>query len=309
MALQYFDTNILGAYIIDAWQNHLGTESDPAGGKWFRNGPGNGPGLFGGLTETLRTDLVFDKGQATLNKTKDVALSTTLDNRLGLLTDSAATSTLSWQMTNSSTATHSISKSVKSGLSQKLTFKGKWGLVEVGSETTINFEYTHSWTDSSANTQTDTKTFTTAIPLKVPQGKAYKLVVVADRNAIKIPYSAQILLTGTSEANFSATVTGQKNWKANAGEMCRWINQYGSADEDSVNFDADPLDPTRGIASMRGTMNVDNAVNFTIFALDVTSTLNGDPSAAGLVAKLVKGEKLPDGVLVAATPVGATPGA
>ena len=85
MTLQYLETNVIGAYLADAWQNQLQTESDPTAGKWFRHGPNNSVGLFGGLTDILVTDLVFEPGPANVNRAKDVALSTTLDNRSGLL--------------------------------------------------------------------------------------------------------------------------------------------------------------------------------------------------------------------------------
>jgi len=296
MALQYLESSVISAYLMDAWQNHLGTETDPAGGNWFRNGPNNSPGLFGGLTETLVTDLVFSAPTDPVNTRKEVALSTMLDNRDGLLNDSPATQTLNWTITNSSTATHATSNSVKTGISEKLTFKGKWGVIEVTSETTISFEYTYSWSDSTANTQTDTKSFISTISLKVPAGKAYQLFVVADRSAMNIPYSAQIALTGSSETNFANPVNGKKNWSADAGTICSWIKQYGSAKGDPMEFSADPADATRGLASIHGTMRVTQAVNFRIFAVDVTASLQGDPSSSHVVNQLTSGQQ-PSGVV------------
>jgi hypothetical protein len=275
---------------MDAWQNYLGTESDPANGKWFRNGPNNSAGLFGGLTDTLATDLVFDSGKASVNKQKAVAASTTLDNRAGLLNDSAATQSLQWAVTNTASATHSSTSAVKSSISEKLSFKGAFGVADLTSETTISFEYSYSWSDSTTSTQTDTKTFTSSMPIKVPQGKAYKLVVMADNDTVKVPYSAQIYLNGTSETNFASSVNGKQNWSTDAGTLCSWIETYGSAGNDAVEFGPDPKNPKQGIASLNGTMTATQSVNFTIFALDVTSTLNGGPSADQAVNQLVRGQ-------------------
>jgi hypothetical protein len=301
MSLQYFETNVLGPYIMDAWQNYLGTESDPANGKWFRNGPNNSAGLFGGLTDTLATDLVFDSGKATVNKQMAVAESTTLDNRAGLLNDSPATQTLQWAVTNTASATHSSTSSVKSSISEKLSFKGAFGVADLTSETTISFEYSYSWSDSTTSTQTDTKTFTSSMPIKVPQGKAYKLVVMADNDTVKVPYSAQIYLNGTSEANFANSVNGKQNWSTDAGTLCSWIETYGSAGNDAVEFGADPKNPKQGLASLAGTMTATQSVNFTIFALDVTSTLTGGPSTDQVVNQLVRGET--PSAVVASQPV------
>jgi hypothetical protein len=298
MALQFLETNVIGAYLVDAWQNQLETEADPTSGRWFKNGPNNGPGLFGGLKEVLITDLVFGPVTSPVNAKKEVALSTTLDNRAGLLNDSPAVQTLTWSITNSATSTHATSNSVKTGISEKISFKSKVFGVEVGFETTISFEYQYSWSDSSSTTQTDTKTFTASIPLKVPAGKAYQLFVVADRGTLDIPYSAQIALTGSSEANFEHPVKGQTHWKATAGEVCSWINKYGSAKEDDMKFDADPADPTRGIAAIHGNMRVTQAVNFKIFAVDVTSTVTADPEAKGVTKQITAGQT-PDGTVTA----------
>lgn len=306
MSLQYLETNVIGGYLVDAWQNHLQTESDPTSGKWFRQGPDNSVGLFGGLTDILITDLTFDPGQSNINKSKDVALSTTLDNRAGLLNESPATNTLSWQVTNSATTSHTQSHAVKNTLTTKYSAKATVpGVAEVTKEITWGFEYSFSWSETEAVTQTETKTFTTSIPLKVPQGKAYKLVVLADRNSLTIPYHARIRIKGVSEANFDHAINGQTRWSANAGTVCSWIDQYGSAKDDAMTFGADPANPADGIGDIKGLMRVDQSVNFTIFAIDVTSTLTADPSSSAAIGALLKGEALPADQVVTATPVAA----
>jgi len=297
MSIQYLETNVISAYLADAWQNELQTEMDPTAGRWYRQGPNNSVGLFGGLTDILVTDLTFDVGQANVNKSRDVALTTTLDNRHGLLSESPSTNTLQWQITNSTTTSHSSTNSVKSTLSEKISVKGKIGPVEVTSETSFSLEYAYSWTDTSAVTVSETKTFTTAIPIKVPAGKAYKLVVLADKNSLTIPYHARIRIKGTSEANFEHTVGGKNQYSASAGAVCGWIKKHGSAKGDEMEFYADPANPADGLASIKGLLRADQAVNFTVFAIDVTSTLTADPSSADAINKLLKGEQ-PSGMVI-----------
>jgi hypothetical protein len=306
MSLQYLETNLIGSYLIDAWQNQLDTEKDPTSGKWFRQGPDNSVGLFGGLTDILVTDLAFDAGAANVNKSRDVALSTTLDNRSGLLNESPATNTLQWQITNSATTSHSKTNSVKSTVSEKIVVEVSTELfAKFTSETTLSFEYAYSWTDTNAVTQSETKSFTTQVPLKVPAGKAYKLLILADKASLSVPYHAQIRLKGTSEANFNDKVNGKAQWSASAGDICSWINKYGSAKGDAMEFGADPDNPADGIASIRGSLRADQSVNFTVFAIDVTSTLDADPSSSAAISKLLKGEKLPDNQIVSSSPVSA----
>lgn len=291
MSIQYLETNVISAYLADAWQNELQTEMDPTAGRWYRQGPNNSVGLFGGLTDILVTDLTFDVGQANVNKSRDITLTTTIDNRQGLLSESPSTNTLQWQITNSTTTSHRSTNSVKSTLLEKISVKGKIGPVEATSETNFGLEYAYSWTDTSAVTVSETKAVNTAISIKVPAGKAYKLVVLADKNSLTIPYHARIRIKGTSEANFEHTVGGKNQYSASAGTVCNWIKKHGSAKGDEMEFDADPANLADGLASIKGLLRADQAVHFTVFAIDVTSTLTADPSSAGTINKLLKGER------------------
>jgi hypothetical protein len=288
LQLRYFEANVLGSYLMDAWQNELQTEADPSGGKWFTSGPGNGQGLLGGLLDELRTDLVFEAGRMTVNKTREIAATTTLDNRAGNLAN-GATTTLNWTITNSATASHSATHSIRSGISERVKVEGKFGGIGVASETAITFDYSYSWTDTQGSTLTDTKSFSATVPLQVPAGKVQKLVVLADHDEVALPYSAQVYLTGVSEANFASQVNGKSRWTADAGTICEWIKKYGSAKGDAMEFEADAIDRTRGIALLRGTMRAKQSVNFTIYKLDVTSSFDGAPDSAVLLKQLQNG--------------------
>jgi hypothetical protein len=245
----------------------------------------------GGLTDQLITDLSFSPDQQEFNQTREIAASTTLDNRQGLLDNTPATQTLEWTIANTSTATHQTSSSIKSGITDKLTFKGKVGSsVEISNETTINIEYQYSWTDTLSNSLTDTKKFAISIPFKAPTGKVIKLIVMADTLKLSIPYSAQILLSGQSDANFSKPVQGSTSFSANAGTLCSWIKKYGSAKNDGLSFDVDHSDPSRGIAAMTGTLSAKQSVNFTVVAVDITSSYSSDPTSQSLLNNILSGK-------------------
>jgi hypothetical protein len=290
MDLTYFDTNRLGAYIVDAWQNQLQTESDPTSGKWYINGPNNSSGLLGGLKDQLTTNLIFSPSQQNINQTQVIAASTTLDNRNGLLDDTKEAQKLTWSITNTSITTHETSNSIKTGISDKLTFNGKAGLMDFSNETTISIEYQYSWTDSNGTSLTDTKTFESTTPFKVDTGKVVKLVVLADTIDLLIPYSAQIQLYGQSDANFNHPVQGNTFYSANAGTLCSWIKKYGSAQDDGLSFDVDPSDSSRGIAAMTGTLCAKKSVNFTVFASDITSSYSSDPTSQSLYNDILSGK-------------------
>jgi hypothetical protein len=291
LQLQYFQASLLGSYLVDAWQNHLQTEADPTDGRWFVNGPNNGPGLLGGLQDQLATNLVLDQGQMSVNKTPQVAATATADNRNGLLT--SATTTVNWTVTTSATSTQSTSDSIKAGISQKIAVE----VADVKLETTISFDYTYSWSDTQSTTHTQSESYSEQVPLTVPAGRVYKVIVLGDSNAITIPYSAQIFLTGVSQTNFANPVNGQSNWSTDAGTICNWINQYGSAGNDKMQFGADPTNPQRGIASLHGTMNVNQSANFTIYAFDVTSSYNADPNSTALINQLLS-SNIPTGTVL-----------
>jgi hypothetical protein len=298
LQLQYFEVNVLGGYLMDAWQKELQTDADPIGGKWLTSGPGNGPGLLGGLVDELRTDLVFSNDKVTVNKTKEIATSTTLDNRRNEFKSGGATAELTWSITNTSTSTHSTTHSIKSGISERVKFEGNFlGVAGVSAETGISFDYSYSWTDTQGSTVSDTKTMRTSVKVDVPDGRVQKVVVLADRDDVALSYSAQVYLTGVSEANFASPVNGRSKWAADAGTICGWISKWGSAADDHMTFAADPTDAKRGIASLTGTMKARLSMNFTIYKIDVTDSFDGDPGSEKVLDQLANGRK-PDGAEV-----------
>jgi hypothetical protein len=274
MALQFLDTRAIGAYIVDAWQNELNTELDPASGKWFTHGPGNSGGLFGGLTDSLATSLVFDENQKVFDVHPEVGASTLLDNRNGLL-DTTSTFTLTDSITNTVATTHQTSNSIKQGIGVDIKATAKFFGSGVDVTTKLSFEYSFSWSDTKATTLAETKTVAQQIPLKVPNGKAYKVILTFNKAELTVPYSALIYVEGTSEANFTSAVNGKTKFTADAGTLCAWIAKYSSAKGDSLQYGADSAQPARGSVALKGVMKATQSFNFTVNVVDVTAELNG----------------------------------
>lgn len=318
MALKIFHINTLGAYVIDAWQKELGVTgerddvgdgadkndrfADPTNAEYLVYGPKQSGvytgGLLGDLTDELVEDLVFHGERGSLNRTKEVATTGEHDNRNGK--NPSGGLKLKWIVTNSSTAQHSTTHSINAGLDVNFSWKRDGVVVDKvkGSDFergfTIKFNYSYSWTDSEANTLTDTKEHWYEVNLDVPAGSVYKAVVMADKENADLPFSALVRLTGTSETNFREDVQGKKNHSTDAGTLCSWIKKYESAawkndrlqvEKDEMSFEQDEADPKRGIASVRGTMKVDQQVNFLCYVVDVT-----EKSADAVIAQLKRGE-------------------
>ncbi len=279
LKLRYWNVNIAQELIRTAWQYHLGTTLDPADTKWFLRGPGNKDvGLYGGLQDTLDSELQFDTNKQTVNTERIFGVSDTMDNRNGLnKLPQSATASLSF--TKSSTTTHTKSDSVTVGTSIAASFKA--GVPATGVEktltVTINFSYTHSFSTSEAETKTQTLTATKVLSAQVPDGKVFRGMIMADQATMKVPYRARIILSGTTQANFNLLVNGKKQHTASAGDLCSWIEQYrnsfvedGLDVDQSLKFMRHPDDSNKGLLETNGTLTVTDCVNFLSYVVDVT---------------------------------------
>lgn len=277
MALQFLDKRLIGQYIVDAWQNALDTELDPADGQWYTNGPNNSRlGLYGGLTDALATELIFDNDKKVLTPHQAVADTAIVDNRNGLTPSS--TVTLSYAYSDSLSSSHSTTNALKVGVGYDLQVKYSLAGFEAQDTYKFSFEYNYSWTDATTTTHTETQTFTQVVPVNVPAGKVYQLRLLCNKEQLRIPYHADIYISGESEACFASPVNGQKIWKASAGDLCAWINQYGSAEKESYKYGRDPQDPSRGVIALQGTLTATQTTNFTAGIYDVTDSFKGTQS-------------------------------
>jgi hypothetical protein len=270
MTVQHYDAAKLAGLIAEVWKNKFDTDLDPASGQWFTNGPGaNNQGLIGGLTDALGTKLEFtaDSSSYVLMSEKADVDTATLDNTDGLLTEGSVT--LSHQFQDTSTVTHSHTHGIKAGVECDIKATTTFGDVT----TKASFDYTFSWTDGTSKTTGESSTFSQTISVhNIPAGKVYMVTLTCDKVTLKVPFNTFVYLTGTSTANFTATVGGGKKHEMNAGEICSLIKEYKCAGTDSDNFGQDPNDPTRGYIRFGGELSAQRTVNFTARTIDVTSS-------------------------------------
>lgn len=286
MALQFIDKSQIVSWIIDAWQNEMGTEMDPADGQWFTNGPENTRmGLFGGLTDRLASELIFDESSKIFTPHQKAVCTDIVDNRNGL--NPTSTVTLTYEYSNNTTSTHGTSNTIKSGISEKIGVNATFLGTGATSETTFSFEYAYSWTDSYTEQKGEKIIFSKSVTVPVPEGKVYQVQLLCNTDSLTIPYRALVRISGKSEANFPGPVRGKKQWVIDAGRLCAWINQYGSAGDRSEGFGANPDEPDEGFFALRGTMTATKTGNFTSFVLDITDSYTGDKDATGAEGNLV----------------------
>jgi hypothetical protein len=287
MTLQFLDKRLIGAYVVDAWQNHFSTEMDPANGQWFTNGPNNNGGLYGKLTDALVSELVFDQSKTIFTPHQLAAATGIADNRNGLTPNQ--TVTLTYQYSNATSSSHSTTNSLKIGVGVDVKFTGSLVFAQTEVSTKFSTEYGFSWTDTTTTTKSETQTFTQTIPVTIPQGKIYQVVLLCNKNEFQIPYSANILVSGQSAACFASPVNGQNIWIVDAGTLCSWINQYGSAGDDSYMYGRNPQNPSQGMISLKGTMTATQTTNFIARTFDVTDSFKGTdvPSTAMLSSPVV----------------------
>jgi hypothetical protein len=183
MALQFLDKNVIGQYLREMWKKNLNTGEDPANGKWFENGANtDGRGLYGGLTDTASTSLIFDESQKSYTPQDIIADSATIDNRNGLTPNS--TVTLSYAYADSTSSTQTTTAAIKIGVG--FDFKASATIFGIGGEATtkFSFEFSYSWTDSKTETQTKTRTFSQAVPVAVPTARSIRWSCGPARNSL-----------------------------------------------------------------------------------------------------------------------------
>lgn len=270
MSLEFIDKQKIGAIIVDAFQEQLNTEMDPANGQWFSHGPDNNGGLYGNLTDELAKELVFLPNETTMEPNKIAADTAVIDNRNGLTPKSSVT--LSYSTTETTTATHTVSKALKIGLGVDIKGSAKFFGTGIDITTKLSTDYTFSWGESVTKTTSETKQFSQTVQVEVPAGRVYQVVLACDKVNLNAPYYADVRIAGTSTANFAHPVNGKPTWQIDAGTLCEWINRSGSAGGDSHMYIRDPESPEKGLLRMRGSLTSQITVNFVVKTFDVTDT-------------------------------------
>ncbi|WP_342088752.1 ETX/MTX2 family pore-forming toxin [Dyadobacter sp. OTU695] len=278
MSLKFLDKQTIGSIIVDAFQEQLNTEMDPANGQWFTNGPNNNGGLYGSLVDTLATSLVFLPNELVLTPHKLAADTAIIDNRNGLTPKSSIT--LSYSTTETTTTTHTVSNALKVGIGVDIKASAKFFGSGVDITTKISTDYTYSWSDAVSKTASETKQFSQTVPVEVPVGRVYQVVLTCDKTNMNAPYYADVTLTGVSTANFAGVVNGKNTWVIDAGTICDWINRSGSAGGESHMYLRDPQVPGQGLIRMRGSLTSSITANFVVNTYDITDTYNATGKAA-----------------------------
>ncbi len=291
MSLQYLNAQTIGTYLSCAWQNDLNTTEDPANGQWYTTGAnGDQIGLYGGLTDSVPQQLTLDTS-ASVYSPQEIVADTAIVNNLNGLSPSS-TVTLSYQYSTSVTSTHSTTVAIKLGA--QFTFKVNEIVAEGSAQFSIGFDF--SSTNSTANTTTQAQTFSQSVPVTVPKGTVYQVVLTAESQEITIPYTVPIQVTGTTETWFESTVNGHYNWSVDAGTAFGWINQYACAGTDSPAYSN--AGNGVGAVTIAGSLNASQVANFTAVVYDITAyyvahgtapgiPLSGTPAGASAAATLV----------------------
>jgi hypothetical protein len=260
------------------WKKHLGTDKDPANGKWYTNGANNdGVGLYGNLTDTIDQNATFDEANKKFTPTQRLAASSVVDNRNGLVGNT--TVTLSYQYTDSVSTTHTTSNSVKAGIG--LDFKAKAEIFGIGGEVTTKFslDYTYTSTNASSSTQTRSQTVSQNVAVNAPAGKVYKAVLVASSQQLDIPYTVNVRVSGRTETWFEDRVNGHYNWFMDIGSAFGYAGNplYTNAGNG------------QGVAvAMSGTLTAQQSTDFSVEIWDITAQYkNVTPSPLGSLAAAV----------------------
>jgi hypothetical protein len=281
MTLTHLDKKVIGSYLSAVWKQELGTGKDPANGKWYEDGADHrGIGLYGALTDTALTELIFEESQKAYTPEIVVCDTATLDNRNGLAPQS--TVELSYTYANSTTTSHSTTNSIKVGVG--FEFKAKATLFGIGGEATtkLSFEYTHSWTDSTSESETHSYTFKQSVPITVPAGRVYQVILSAKSQKLTVPYRALIYVDGTTETWFEDRVKGHYNWSMSIGDAFAKIGQWGKAGAESHCYGRDPTNYGRGVITQYGKVTAQQTANFVAQVYDITASFK-DERAPGLM--------------------------
>ena len=298
MPLNDLDKELVGKqYILEAWKRALSTTADPSGGEWYEtratddSGDTNGDGkidrsgLYGGLTDTPASELDIKTDEADIGSLgePDTLDTKTVKNLNG------NNPKLTYKRTWEEKATNSITSEAVKGVDNttKVTVKSS-DLLPIGldleNSTTATFRWSESETESEEVTDTRTIDLTRDNAIEVPEGKVYRLFVMADKTTATIPFEADITVSGVSETWFDEQEDDDTpedgpgdedepnaefyNWAANAGEVFDWINKYGIGEQSDL-YGSDGNG--NGLVTSEGEWTIDNTSNITTEVKDVTA--------------------------------------
>lgn len=216
MSLTILDPYRLTALLTGMWQKRLGTDEDPANGKWFTNGAnGNSVGLYGGLTDSMASNAVLDVRNQQYRSRQIVAAASVVDNRNGQAPKSSPTLTYTYE----DEVSMDLSKSDAVLRGAPVSFTAKTELCGDGGDasTKMSIDYSYSSTDESSRTQKRSQSVTQQVEVVVPDGKVYKAVLLASEQWFEVPCALNVYVTGTTETWFEDRVNDHFNWTMDIG--------------------------------------------------------------------------------------------
>jgi hypothetical protein len=253
--------------ISQAWQKSLNTNQDPANKKWYENGAnGDNIGLYGGLTDRLDPTVWFDQDHKQFTRDDVAVFTADADNRNGL--NPNPTVSLSYTHSFTQTQTHSTFHQFNTGVNETVVARADIFGIGVDSTTEFFFDYTYSVTDTKSTSTTDTTTFKMDVPLTVPTGQVYRVVLQATKQLLSVPTLVYCYVSGESETWFESRVNGHYDWVADAGTLFGWIKQYATAGSDSPYYGTAPSGD--GYVSFPGSIEGENFVNFCSKVYNIT---------------------------------------
>jgi hypothetical protein len=263
MTLKILDKQTTANLLISMWQKDLNTTEDPTNGRWLENGAnGDNVGLIGGLVDITLPATVQLAQQINYPVELVHGATAAVDNRNGL-NSGVNTLTLNSTSTTATTATWSYTNAVKVGVGVSISINFLDIVTATGS---FSIEYSHETTESTGTTQTVSSFGQLATTVEVPAGKIYMVVLVGTKQAVDIPYSVDVQVSGSTETWFENRINGAYNWTYDIGTAFAKVDnpQYINVGNGNGN-----------VLGLTGRLHAENTTNFRARVLDITNNISG----------------------------------
>jgi hypothetical protein len=277
MAISILHKHTLQKILTKMWQAFARTHQDPANGQWYTTDPHDTGGLYGALSDSIPEQISFNSDHAVYRPASVTVRTTRIDNRNGL-NPSPHSVTLEHTYTKSLSNTHTVTKAVSKGA--EFSVEANAEVVKAGAKFSINF--TFSSTDTRTETKTETVTFSQSVPVTVPEGKVYEVVLTAEVQNIEIPYTVPVKVSGATHAWWENPINPRGyHWSLSASEAFDLIRKTNSADSDSAAYQV--TEDGEGMVVLSGVVKASQVANFLAAVYDVTDqgasadTIQGSP--------------------------------
>lgn len=269
MNIELLKIELLRKALQDAWRKKLNTKLDPANNKWFTEGADGrkNAGLYGGITETAPSNLVFHEDKMHIQKNNIVCTRTLVDNKDGLNPEVDTELSYKYSKTTGFTqqTTNSINKTYGASFSAGFSF--------ASAELSFTAEFGYEMTETNHEESTTEITKTVKLPVRVPKGRVFAAELTAQRDIITVPFSCEIKYSGSTSTWFESRVNGAYYHGMSIGEAFNIIHNNGLAGDESVHFQRNGAN---GIFTLNGSLVVQDTFNFGTRITDVTEPNDHD---------------------------------